>query len=349
MPVPVRPSKHNGGDSSNGDFINGGGLFSASTYESLYEPWGMTSYQGALALSSTGSSFVMTCSQLCASSISFAISATIAQQISRLTRVSCATPVMANLVGISSCALASVAAGEVYETFSKKNTSAAGAHDETNKSARRMADAILGCTAFVMLGGRFRKFLMSDVRFVGANAKKSIPAVGSQYANSSQKAKVQTLFEKHGCHTCGTKNKSLGIVADHQPPNKHAYGTGGAEASGEFTRRRGWLAPLLPPPPKQRYFPQCKPCSTRQSSAVAYNKQVLVYNGALALAHTTLLTGAAVAASRMAAPEAHERAGIWLRDHATPAILHTAAQGCTRGVIAVRNLFSDLERSLRRP
>lgn len=235
---------------------------------------------------------------------------------------------------------ASVAAGRAGEMAMK----AAGIRT-TDDAAMRWADAAVGCAAFVLLGGRFPRVLMSDVRFVGANATRSIPAAGSQYANASQKARLQAIFDRHGCHTCGTRRRNVGVVADHQPPTKLNYGTGGANASAELTRRRGWLAPLLPPPPKQRYFPQCATCSNRQSSAVANNRQVLVYNGALALALPTLLGGAAVATSRLAAPDTHERLGVWLQGTAAPVLARAALNGAD----AVRGWIADAHRSLRRP
>ncbi len=51
-------------------------------------------------------------------------------------------------------------------------------------------------------------------------AKESIPAHRGRPTASEQR-QVNELMEKHGCHTCGTKDpgtKSGNAVADHQPP-----------------------------------------------------------------------------------------------------------------------------------
>ena len=222
-------------------------------------PWGTGGEWEALVWSMAGPALC-----LLSSAGAFSLTMAAAQCSSAMCKVSCATPGAALVLGLGGTMAASVAAGRAGEMAMK----AAGIRT-TDDAAMRWADAAVGCAAFVLLGGRFPRVLMSDVRFVGANATRSIPAAGSQYANASQKARLQAIFDRHGCHTCGTRRRNVGVVADHQPPTKLNYGTGGANASAELTRRRGWLAPLLPPPPKQRYFPQCATCSNRQSSAVA--------------------------------------------------------------------------------
>ncbi|WP_207217767.1 MULTISPECIES: hypothetical protein [Sorangium] len=54
----------------------------------------------------------------------------------------------------------------------------------------------------------------------GPFAKESIPAHRGRPTASEQK-QVNTLMERHGCHTCGTKEpgtKSGNSIADRQPP-----------------------------------------------------------------------------------------------------------------------------------
>jgi len=58
----------------------------------------------------------------------------------------------------------------------------------------------------------------------GPYAKESIPAHPGKPTAAEQR-QVNELMQKHGCHTCGTKNpgtKSGNAVADHQPPQKLA-------------------------------------------------------------------------------------------------------------------------------
>jgi hypothetical protein len=78
----------------------------------------------------------------------------------------------------------------------------------------------------------------------GPHAKESIPAHRGKPTAEEQR-QVNKLMEKHGCHTCGTKDpgtKSGNAIADHQPP----------QALGE---------------PKE-FLPHCNNCKARQGGEV---------------------------------------------------------------------------------
>jgi hypothetical protein len=84
---------------------------------------------------------------------------------------------------------------------------------------------------------------------------------------------------KDGCHHCGTKVGA--VIGDHMPPNKVAFGSSAAaEAFRDGTQTlwtRAWQA--IRGVPKQRFFPQCRPCSDLQSVAVRTGVKKLVMHG----------------------------------------------------------------------
>ena len=88
----------------------------------------------------------------------------------------------------------------------------------------------------------------ADTLKPGPFAKESIPAHRGKPTAAEQR-QVNELMEKHGCHTCGTKNagtKSGNAVADHQPPQA-------LNGSKEF-------------------FPHCINCARRQGGQVRQEK-----------------------------------------------------------------------------
>lgn len=84
----------------------------------------------------------------------------------------------------------------------------------------------------------------ADTLKPGPFAKESIPAHRGRPTPDEQR-QVNELMEKHGCHTCGTKNpgtKSGNAIADHQP----------AQALGE----------------PEVFLPHCNNCKARQGGQV---------------------------------------------------------------------------------
>ena len=122
--------------------------------------------------------------------------------------------------------------------------------------------------------------LPSDVRFPGAVARMSMPADGARYANESQKKQLALWMKRDGCHHCGSKAGP--VIGDHMPPNKMAFGSSAAaEASRSGSNsisQKIWN--FLRGVPKQRFYPQCRPCSDLQSTAVRMGaKKLVMHNG----------------------------------------------------------------------
>ncbi len=132
---------------------------------------------------------------------------------------------------------------------------------------RALRTALVGALLFKGLGGRFNGIAPSDVARPGAffRVRGSLKA-GMEYANPLQKRRLDTFGLLYGCHTCG--RRQIGdYIGDHMPPKKVA---------AEMSRR--WWRRLLRIRVRQRFTPQCRPCSSIQSSAVRENKRVLIYH-----------------------------------------------------------------------
>ena len=85
----------------------------------------------------------------------------------------------------------------------------------------------------------------------------SIPASGLKPTESERK-RIQSIGNKYGCHTCGTKDTGgESWRADHVPP------TAICEAADEVRAIR----------PRQRLRPQCPTCSSRQGPRVNEHKK----------------------------------------------------------------------------
>lgn len=127
----------------------------------------------------------------------------------------------------------------------------------------------VGLLAFKLLGGRFWAVSPSSYTHIGSFAKYrgSIPAT-ERYATSSQRAIIEKLGSKFGCHTCGTHMRfspqSFRFVSDHMPP----------KAVAEQINNR-WYNRLLQTKLKYRFYPQCITCSTKQGQILSKATQEL--------------------------------------------------------------------------
>lgn len=143
----------------------------------------------------------------------------------------------------------------------------AGSAWSTVDEDEAIRDVAVGGLAFALLSrGNVGRILPSDVSRVGANARRSIPAKGSDYASEGQKRSLQTWLKRDGCHHCGsTRGK---VIGDHMPPNKKAFGSAARAAAnrGASTTRR--VFNFIRGVPLQRFYPQCEACSALQSVAV---------------------------------------------------------------------------------
>ncbi|QDZ22888.1 hypothetical protein HOP50_09g54370 [Chloropicon primus] len=208
-------------------------------------------------------------------------------------RVSCATPVLSTLVGGATVALASVASGSISRALQQPllagdgrrrplltwgDDSSGGGNNPFWEAVRSttttkdvLLDAAVGLACFAALGGRARSVLASDVRYPGANARASMPAVGASYATKFQRSELLRMLRLHGCHHCG--KRSGPVIADHMPPNHFV------EKARQGSRKGlGWVLTKMRFSGRlsQRFYPQCRGCSQKQAVAVKKNAKSLV-------------------------------------------------------------------------
>lgn len=157
-------------------------------------------------------------------------------------------------------------------------------------------DAGVGVATFAALSrGNLGRLLPSDVSRVGANATRSAPARGSDYASEAQKRALRRWFKKFGCHHCGsTRGK---VIGDHMPPNKLAFGSGARAAANRGASLPRRVFNFVRGVPLQRFYPQCEACSALQSAAVRSGATKLVVHSVGV--RCAALAGAAVGASAL--------------------------------------------------
>ncbi|BBM97858.1 hypothetical protein MPTK1_1g08910 [Marchantia polymorpha subsp. ruderalis] len=223
-------------------------------------------------------------------------------------RVSCATPVMASVVGFMALGTASAAAAQV--SHSLRRFYGQGKMNGGNEYLAKdtlLVNALFGIVAFKVLGGSFHRLMPSNVNHPGALHSVSIPARGSKYANDIEQVLIQDMFKRHGCHHCGKRAGES--IADHMPPNVIAHGRGWAKAvvaSGEansFLARLRSTIPFLPFSPKvvhQRLYPQCTDCSKLQSAALRHGKRgPLVFHFKRGVPEAPFFTGFCIGSMRI--------------------------------------------------
>ena len=136
----------------------------------------------------------------------------------------------------------------------------------------------------------FRTALPSSIISKGAFARNSASVLAtSDIATFTQRAIIQRLGVKHGCHQCGDKQilrqlyrtglekapKALqhlagakGFIADHMPPTLFV----------NKAMKSWWFRTLQPVfPLKQRLYPQCQTCFSQQGSHVKSGKHLMIY------------------------------------------------------------------------
>jgi len=157
-----------------------------------------------------------------------------------------------------------------------------------------LMDALVGMSAFKVLGGQFRRIMPSDLRYPGAFAKGSMPTTRSAKDDSTAylqhgptRVHLEKMLIKDGCHSCGKRGG--GLHADHMPPNK-LYKEAKAQAERRASQpHRVYLnkaAGKLPKPlrdrarelmiglfdsapPGQHFYPHCTSCSNKQGQLLA--------------------------------------------------------------------------------
>ena len=219
-----------------------------------------------------------------------------AQRFGAFVKISCATPIMGPTMGALGVGWASVLSGEVsrqcsrarrlgYQRAFASPQSVVHSFDPENM----LMDAILGIAAFRILGGVFRSVMPSDVLYVGAVAKHSIPAKGTTYASETERRKITNFYRLYGCHHCGTRRGK--VIGDHMPPNKEIANMMSSRRAkilrfpifripyaSKIARSIG-IRPM--PLPEQRFYPQCISCSQKQSVAVKLKRSTMVLHKVL--------------------------------------------------------------------
>jgi len=119
----------------------------------------------------------------------------------------------------------------------------------------------LGFLAFKLLGGRFWAISPSSFTNIGSFARASIPAT-SKYATPSERLAIERLGRATGCHTCGSRmlftSSPVKFHGDHMPPQA---------VTKQLNDK--WYRKLLGIQVKQRFYPQCVPCSNKQGSILS--------------------------------------------------------------------------------
>lgn len=229
--------------------------------------------------------------QSTASMGAYALGLAVSQGVATSLRVSCSTPILGTIGGVAGVGFASFMAGEAaivstaaYKAPPKDLASLQKLIPPIDRD-RALLNAALGICAFKIVGGSFRTIMPSDLTKVGAIAKESIPAAGMQYAGEEKRRELIRMFRRDGCHHCGTK-KGM-VIGDHMPPNKHIVQQTEAAVTqlvDSLYRNKAFrltmdslgFSPISRS--KQRYYPQCAPCSQKQASAVRNNRSHLVFH-----------------------------------------------------------------------
>jgi hypothetical protein len=129
----------------------------------------------------------------------------------------------------------------------------------------------VGIVLFKLLGGRFWSISPSSYTHIGSFGRTvaSIPAT-ERYATATQRAAIESLGTKFGCHTCGTRmiqhssRSSIKFVSDHMPPKAVA------EQMNQL-----WYRKLFGKHVQFRFYPQCINCSSIQGSLLSKATQQL--------------------------------------------------------------------------
>jgi hypothetical protein len=127
--------------------------------------------------------------------------------------------------------------------------------------------SVVTLLTFAILSPSFRALSPSSYFAPGAFASKSLPA-SLDYATPAARWKLNSIFRSTGCHTCGYRPNPLsfktsslqGFNADHIPPISLVNYYNGK-----------WYNKLLRRTISQRFYPQCKSCSSVQGASLIGN------------------------------------------------------------------------------
>ncbi|KAJ8902108.1 hypothetical protein NDN08_006516 [Rhodosorus marinus] len=218
-----------------------------------------------------------------ASGATFYASATAMQGLfGGLFRVSASTPVLAPVCGGVAFIISALSADLAARTCIKIFFTHAKPQPERRKRKRRkqpettsqqpvkvnpIVPVAVSFGMFLLLGGRLRSFLPSNVLKPGAFHRRLGSISGSsQYASKAGKELTQEHGAAFGCHTCGIVRSQF--WADHMPPKAVVAARAKGWARKFFESRRV----------NYRMYPQCRPCSSIQSATILRKSRKLIYH-----------------------------------------------------------------------
>eukprot|EP00742_Colponemidia_sp_Colp-10_P009909 GILJ01010845.1.p1 GENE.GILJ01010845.1~~GILJ01010845.1.p1 ORF type:complete len:268 (+),score=19.21 GILJ01010845.1:103-804(+) len=182
------------------------------------------------------------------------------QAIAYLLRISAAPSLMRHGFGLAGVAASVLAAGQTVPI--SFNYMLGKPWQPTSIGVDvAVRDMLFGLICFRALGGLPKSPLPSDLRYPGAFSRHSLAATNA-YADIEERGSIKGIAQVLGCHSCGLRNGPF--HADHMPPNYVAK-----SLDAQFLRK------LFRIKTKQRYYPQCRPCSNLQSTAVKTDTRIL--------------------------------------------------------------------------
>lgn len=143
----------------------------------------------------------------------------------------------------------------------------------------------LGLLTFKCLGGRFWAIAPSSYTDVGSFARVSLPAT-SNYATASERAALERMGRRWGCHTCGsrmlfTTQRGARFVGDHMPPKSVAE-----------QMNHVWWRRLFRIQVPFRFYAQCINCSNKQGSILSKATHQMREQKSSAMARSQFLVAA---------------------------------------------------------
>lgn len=160
----------------------------------------------------------------------------------------------------NACGATAVAVGSCAALLAANRASD---HPATVDAQSLSAAALIGSAGFIALGGRYWALSPSGLATLGAfshRSRGSLPATLA-YASAAERAAIQRLGQRFGCHTCGSREilrSPPRFIADHMPPLSEVRVLNAA-----MWRR------VLSQPVKQRFYPQCVTCSGKQAALLS--------------------------------------------------------------------------------
>jgi hypothetical protein len=135
--------------------------------------------------------------------------------------------------------------------------------------------SLLTLLTFSLLSPSLRVLSPSSFFSPGAFAARSLPATMG-YATPAARGSLNEIYRLHGCHTCGFRPSPLSsrlatlqqFNADHIPPLSLV----------KWYNNR-WYNKLVRRTIAQRFYPQCKGCSSVQGAALARNSMGSILSG----------------------------------------------------------------------